>query len=80
MDKNALTPDEKLDAAGLTCPLPLLKAKQALNKMESGCILEIISTDASSMRDFEVFSRQSGNELMESKEVDGVFTYLMRKA
>ena len=78
MDKNVLTPDEKLDAAGL-CPCRV-KAKQVLNKMESGCILEIISTDSSSVRDFEVFSRQSGNELIESKEVDGVFTYLMRKA
>ena len=79
MSKLLLKPDEKLDASGLTCPMPLLKAKQALNNMESGCILEIISTDSSSMRDFEVFSRQSGNELMESKEVDGVFTYLLRK-
>ena len=74
-----LKPDEKLDAGGLTCPMPLLKAKQALNNMERGCILEIISTDSSSKRDFEVFSRQSGNELLQSKEVDGVFTYLLRK-
>jgi|TARA_A100001011_G_scaffold396640_1_gene495024 tRNA 2-thiouridine synthesizing protein A len=79
MSKNVLKPDEKLDAGGLTCPMPLLKAKQALNNMERGCILEIISTDSSSKRDFEVFSRQSGNELLESKEVDGVFTYLLRK-
>ena len=74
-----LKPDEKLDASGLTCPMPLLKAKQSLNNMESGCILEIKSNDSSSMRDLEVFSRQSGNELLESKEEDGVFTYLLRK-
>ncbi|MAI41968.1 MAG: sulfurtransferase TusA family protein [Candidatus Azotimanducaceae bacterium] len=74
-----LEPDEKLDTSGLTCPMPLLKAKQALNNMDSGCILEVKSTDSSSVRDFEVFSMQSGNELIESKEVDGVFSYLLRK-
>ena len=79
MRDNVLKPDKKLDAGGLTCPMPLLKAKQVLNNMDSGCILEVISTDSSSMRDFEVFSKQSGNELLESKEFDGVFTYLLRK-
>ena len=74
-----LEPDEKLDTSGLTCPMPLLKAKQALNNMDSGCILEVKSTDSSSVRDFEVFSVQSGNELLESKEVDGVFSYLLLK-
>ena len=74
-----LEPDEKLDTSGLTCPMPLLKAKQALNNMDSGCILEVKSTDSSSVRDFEVFSMQSGNELLESKEVDGVFSYLLLK-
>ena len=79
MRKNVLEPDEKLDTSGLTCPMPLLKAKQALNNMDSGCILEVKSTDSSSVRDFEVFSMQSGNELLESKEVDGVFSYLLLK-
>ena len=72
--------DEKIDASGLTCPLPLLKAKQALNGMESGLVLEVVCTDPSSIRDFEVFSNQSGNELLESQEVDGIYTYWLRKA
>ena len=72
--------DEKIDASGLTCPLPLLKAKQALNGMASGLVLEVVCTDPSSIRDFEVFSNQSGNELLESQEVDGIYTYWLRKA
>ncbi|HAK52251.1 MAG TPA: SirA family protein [Gammaproteobacteria bacterium] len=72
--------DEKIDASGLTCPLPLLKAKQALNGMEAGLVLEVVCTDPSSVRDFEVFSNQSGNELLESKEVDGIYSYWLRKA
>ena len=72
--------DEKIDASGLPCPLPLLKAKQALNGMGSGLVLEVVCTDPSSKRDFEVFSKQSGNELLESQEVDGIYTYWLRKA
>ena len=72
--------DEKIDASGLTCPLPLLKAKQALNGMESGLVLEVVCTDPSSARDFEVFCNQSGNELLEAKEVDGTYSYWLRKA
>lgn len=71
--------DEKLDACGLTCPLPLLKAKQALNRMEPGLILEVVCTDPGSVRDFEVFSRQSGNELLRSLEEDGKYYYWLRK-
>ena len=72
--------DEKIDASGLTCPLPLLKAKQALNVMESGLVLEVVCTDPGSVRDFEVFSNQSGNELLESNELDGIYSYWLRKA
>lgn len=71
--------DEKLDASGLTCPLPLLKAKQALNRMDEGRVLQVIATDAGSVRDFEVFARQSGHELLESTETDGVYRYRLRK-
>jgi tRNA 2-thiouridine synthesizing protein A len=72
--------DEKLDASGLTCPMPLLKAKQALNSMDSGLVLEVVCTDPSSVRDFEVFSNQSGHELLKSSEADGVYCYWLRKA
>lgn len=68
-----------LDARGLNCPLPLLKAKQALNRMQSGECLEVVATDAGSVRDFEVFARQSGHTLLASDESEGVFTYLLQK-
>jgi len=72
--------DEKLDACGLTCPLPLLKAKQALNKLDSGPVLEVVCTDPGSVRDFDVFARQSGNELLGQKEADGEYRHWLRKA
>jgi tRNA 2-thiouridine synthesizing protein A len=68
-----------LDASGLNCPMPLLKAKKALNEMTAGALLRVIATDPGSVRDFEVFSRQSGNALLESKQTDGRFEYLLRK-
>jgi tRNA 2-thiouridine synthesizing protein A len=70
---------ELLDASGLSCPMPLLKAKQALNKLPGGALLRVISTDPGSVRDFEVFSRQSGHQLLESNSHDGRFEYLLRK-
>jgi tRNA 2-thiouridine synthesizing protein A len=68
-----------LDASGLNCPMPLLKAKRALNELAAGRLLRVISTDPGSVRDFEVFSKQSGNTLLESKQSDGRFEYLLRK-
>ncbi|MDE0226958.1 MAG: sulfurtransferase TusA family protein [Gammaproteobacteria bacterium] len=68
-----------LDASGLTCPMPLLKAKQALNRMQSGELLRVIATDPGSVRDFEVFSSQSGNALLESRQEDGSYFYLLKK-
>ena len=69
-----------LDACNLDCPLPLLKAKLALNKMAEGQLLRVLATDAGSQRDFAAFAKQSGHTLLESTEKDGVFRYLMRKA
>lgn len=71
--------DETLDASGLTCPLPLLKAKQALNKMDTGLVLKVTCTDPGSVRDFQVFSDQSGNALLGSDERDGTYTYWLKK-
>ena len=68
-----------LDASGLTCPMPLLKAKQALNGMQPGMMLRVIATDPGSVRDFEVFSAQSGNALLESRQEDGSYFYLLQK-
>ncbi len=69
----------EVDARGLRCPMPLLKAKQALNTMQSGERLKVVATDAGSQRDFQVFCQQSGNSLLESKEDAGVFTYILGK-
>ena len=72
--------DQELDACGLNCPLPILRAKKALTKMGSGEVLRIIATDPGSVKDFEAFSRQTGNELLESIEDGGKFYYRMKKA
>jgi len=70
--------DVLLDACGLNCPLPLLKAKQSLNKLSSGQILKVICTDPGSVRDFDVFAVQSGHRLLNSAQtqVEGQQTYL----
>lgn len=71
--------DAELDARGLSCPLPLLKAKKALNALASGARLRVIATDTGAVRDFRVFCEQSGNTLLESAEQEGVYTFLLQK-
>lgn len=71
--------DQELDATGLNCPLPILRAKKTLNGMEAGQVLRVVATDPGSVKDFEAFSRQTGNELLESGEEGGKFTFLLRK-
>lgn len=71
--------DQELDASGLNCPLPILRAKKTLNGMEAGQVLHIIATDPGSVKDFEAFSKQTGNELLESTEEGGKFLFLIRK-
>jgi tRNA 2-thiouridine synthesizing protein A len=72
--------DQELDACGLNCPLPILRAKKTLARMDTGQVLRVISTDPGSVKDFEAFSKQTGNELLESSEQDGQFFYLLKKA
>ena len=72
--------DEELDASGLNCPLPILRAKKALAGMDAGKVLHIIATDPGSVKDFEAFAKQTGNELLESKEVGGKYEFLIKKA
>ena len=72
--------DQELDARGLNCPLPILRAKKALNGLDAGQVLRIVATDPGSVKDFEAFARQTGNELLESTESNGEFHFLMRKA
>lgn len=68
-----------VDAKGLTCPMPLLKAKQALNKANAGEQVHILATDAGSMRDFKAFAEQSGHKLLKAEENAGVFEYCIEK-
>jgi tRNA 2-thiouridine synthesizing protein A len=68
-----------LDVKGLNCPMPLLKAKKALNEMAGGEVLQVLATDPGSVRDFDVFTRQSGNTLLESGESEGTYVYLIKK-
>lgn len=70
----------ELDARDLQCPMPLLKAKRALNSMSSGQRLRVLATDQGSVRDFKVFSTQSGNALLSSEEQNGLYIYLLEKA
>ena len=69
----------ELDATGLQCPMPLLKAKRALNAMEAGQCLRVLATDRGSVRDFKVFAEQSGHLLLESSDGGGVYTHLLQK-
>ena len=68
---------ETVDAKGLNCPVPVLRAKKALKKLSAGDTLEGFSTDPGAVADFEAFSRATGNELTESGESDGVFRFLI---
>ena len=71
---------KELDTKGLNCPLPILKAKKALADMNSGELLRVIATDPGSMRDFQAFARQTGNELVEQQTGEaGVFIHLLRR-
>ncbi len=74
------TPDHELDARNLNCPLPILRAKKALNGMEAGTVLKIMATDPGSVKDFAAFANQTGNELLDSTEVGSEFHFLLRKA
>lgn len=72
--------DQTLDASGLNCPLPILKTKKTLAPMESGQVLEVISTDAGSVKDIEAFCNQTGNILLGSAEEGEKFLFTIKKA
>ena len=71
--------DRELDARGLNCPLPILRTKKSLNDMASGQVLKIVATDPGSVRDFQAFPRQTGNQLLLSNESGGEYLFMMRK-
>lgn len=72
--------DQELDASGLNCPLPILRAKKSLASMTSGQVLHIIATDPGAVKDFEAFAKQTGNTLLSSGEEGGKFVFLIKKA
>ncbi len=71
--------DKELDARGLNCPLPILRAKKALADMSSGQVLRIVATDPGSVKDFQAFAKQTGNELVSFTEAQKEFTFLLRR-
>ena len=71
--------DRELDARGLNCPLPILKAKKALAEMHSGQTLKVVATDAGSVRDFQAFAKQTGNQLVEQQTVGEEFIHVLRR-
>ena len=71
--------DKELDARGLNCPLPILKAKKALSDMQSGQTLRVLATDAGSVRDFQAFARQTGNELLEQQTIGAEYSTVLRR-
>ncbi len=70
---------KELDTRGLHCPLPILKAKKALADMASGQVLKVVATDPGSMRDFQAFARQTGNELLSQEKTDASFIYVLKR-
>ena len=70
---------KEVDTRGLNCPLPILKAKKALADMESGQLLKVLTTDSGSLRDFQAFAKQTGNELVEQQTVGEEFIHVLRR-
>lgn len=72
--------NETLDASGLNCPLPILKARKKLNSIDSGQVLYVISTDSGSVKDFEAFCKQTGHTLLESTDADDKYHFYIQKS
>jgi len=68
-----------VDARGLACPMPIVKAKKGIDSLQTGQIMELQTTDKGSMKDFQAWVNQTKHELVESKEVNGVFTFVVKK-
>ncbi len=71
--------NKELDTRGLNCPLPILKAKKALAEMTSGEVLKVVATDPGSVRDFQAFARQTGNELVEQSSSASEYIHYLRR-
>ena len=71
--------DKELDTRGLSCPLPILRTKKSLTDMASGQVLKVLATDPGSVKDFQAFSKQTGNELLAAETISNEFVFLMKK-
>ena len=71
--------DKEIDTRGLNCPLPILKAKKALSDMQSGQLLKVVATDSGSVRDFQAFAKQTGNELVEQQQAGDEIVHVLRR-
>ena len=78
-DSEIMEFQKELDARGLNCPLPILKAKKALAEMQTGEVLRIVATDSGSVRDFQAFAKQTGNALVSHTQNGREFVFLMRR-
>jgi tRNA 2-thiouridine synthesizing protein A len=76
---DAMLFDREVDARGLNCPLPILKAKKALAELGSGQVLKVVSTDPGSLRDFQAFARQTGNQMVGQSEADKIWTFFLKR-
>jgi len=79
MDTTPIPFDREVDARGLNCPLPILKAKKALTDLAAGQVLKVMSTDPGSARDFQAFSRQTGHELVRTDEANREWTFYLKR-
>lgn len=74
-----LTIAKEVDTKGMACPLPILKAKRALAEVSSGELIRVVATDPSSVRDFQAFARQTGNELIEQSNTTSEYIHILRR-
>ena len=72
--------DQELDARGLNCPLPILRAKKSISQISSGQVLRVVATDPGAVKDFEAFCKQTGNALLSSAQNSGEFVFLIKKS
>jgi tRNA 2-thiouridine synthesizing protein A len=79
MTDDTMTFDKEVDARGLNCPLPILRAKKALNDMQSGQVLKVLATDPGSVKDFEAFCKQTGNELLSQAQTEREYSFFLQR-
>lgn len=71
--------DKDVDATGLKCPLPILRCKKGLSDMENEQVLKITATDSGAVKDFDAFCKQTGHEILDQNEAEGIYTFYIKK-